>query len=195
MNSKFNILVIIAVIGFLGAGLFFAQSLQLRGEIKNLAAKLETTQKDLGSQKEALAEAEKELIYYKNTDLAKELEILQLKFDNRGRELAETQKELTAAQNQAANLKAQVTEQQTSNQKIRLYLEAIDATEDFLAAGPTSSGVAKVDTKVAALKDSLVSSKWAEAKAGIDVANKSWNGSAISDTVKTITSRIRNLAP
>lgn len=188
MNSKFSILVVIAVIGFLGAGLFFAQSQQLRGEIKNLAAKLETTQKDL-------SEAEKELIYYKNTDLTKELEILQLKFDNRGKALADTQKELTSAQDQAANLQAQVVEQQTNNQKIRLYLEAADATEDFLAAGPTSSGVAKIETKVAALKDSLVSSKWAEAKAGVDVAKQSWSGSAISDMVKTITSRIRSLAP
>ena len=160
------------VILLAAAGMFFSQNRSLNNK--------------LGTSQQALNEAEKALIYYKNTDLAKEVELLQLK-------LVAAQKDLVASQNDATTAKARVKTLEAGNAKLLAYLAAIDAIETMIANGPTPAGVATVDAKILVLNDSQVSAKWAQAKAGIDLERRSWSGESISDTVKTITLRIRDL--
>lgn len=168
--------------GLIAAGIFFAQNSSLKKEAKTLQSELTKTQK-------SLTEAEKKLIYYQNTDLAKEVEILKLK-------LATAEKDLAASVDQVSSLQKRVDTLEANSDKIQLHLEAINAiNEMFFGSGPSEKGVAQIDVKIAALKDSEITNLWQQAKAGIDTEKRSWGGDSIGRTLDKITSRVSDLLP
>lgn len=165
------IFIIIAILGLAWTGFFFIKKQSLENQLVSL--------------KEEKTNVEKEFAMFKATDLAKEVEILQLK-------LKATEKDLSALQSEAPDLKARIRTFEAGVSKLESYLNAINAIENMVGGGPTAAGVASVDSALNKLNDSSVSDRWANAKRGIDLDRKSWQGTSISDTVITITSRIRD---
>ena len=165
------IIVVVLVVAIGGVGYFFYQNQALENQIAKL--------------KDEKADVEKDFAVFKATDFAKENEILTLK-------LKTTEKDLSALQSEVPDLKARVKNFETSASKMEPYLSAIDAIENMVGGGPTAAGVANVDSKVNKLQDDLVSERWANAKRGMDLTKSSWMGVSISDTVISITSRIRS---
>ena len=178
MKTLLTIFIVVAILGLIGAGYFFKTS-------SNLKQELRSAQDSIGKLKEEKTKVETELAVLKSTDLAKEVEFLRLN-------LKATEKDLVALQNEVPNLKARIRTFETGVSKLESYLNAIDAIENMVGGGPTAAGVASVDSALNKLNDSSVSDRWANAKRGIDLERKSWQGTSISDTVITVTSRIRD---
>ncbi|OGM58235.1 hypothetical protein A3A75_04315 [Candidatus Woesebacteria bacterium RIFCSPLOWO2_01_FULL_39_10] len=177
-----TILVVVSTLSIIGYSLvviLFIKNSSLNENIKLSNSQLEKA-------KAENSQFEKELIFYKNTDLAKEVEILQLKLNNAEKNLKSTESQLNSTQNQLKNL-------QTNIAKIKPYLDVIDAIESLLSEGPKENNVSNVNSKVSTLGDSEVSDQWARAKASIDLEKSSWSGSEISATVSLITSKILSL--
>src|SRR3989344_1300345 len=82
---------IIAVGGVMVAGFLFMKN-------QSLSSDLTTTINNLAQSKEKSVQLEKDLIFYKSTDLAKEVEILNLKLKTGEEELVTTQANLTKLQ-------------------------------------------------------------------------------------------------
>ena len=165
------IVIVVAVLG-IGAGVFlFTKNQSLQAQLTNL--------------KDEKTKTETELAVLKATNLAKEVEFLRLN-------LKATEKDLAALQNEVPDLKARIRTFETGVSKLESYLNAIDAIENMVGGGPTAAGIASVDSALNKLNDSSVSDRWANAKRGIDLERKSWQGTNISDTVITVTSRIRD---
>jgi len=72
-------LVVITVVLMIATGYLFMNSQSLSRENETLTNKNTLLQTQVSSLKDEKAQLEKDLIYYKNTDLAKEVEILNLK--------------------------------------------------------------------------------------------------------------------
>ena len=183
MNMKLIpiILAIIAVLGLIGAGLFFTQKQALETKNTSLQNELKNTQDEKRS-------IETELAILKATDLAKEAELLQVK-------LGSTEKSLAVAQGDVADLESTVQTFKTNNAKIPPYLNAIDAIEAVIGSSGEASGIEDIDMKIAALQDSQVSRQWVVAKTGIDVEAGRISGwaSDVNDTIILITSQVRKL--
>ncbi len=173
MNKQLTIILVsVAVIGLIAAGIFFTQKASLQSELTK-------TEK-------ALNESEKALIYYKSTDLAKEAELLNLKLKNAERDLAVSQKETAATQARVKSLESNLA-------KIPAYLSVIDAIQDLVADGPTAAKLSVVDAKVSALSDQQMSSRWnTSGRPSIDLERRSW-GSGIYEMVKALTVKVREL--
>ena len=183
MKPLIIILVVVALLGLGGAGYYFMSLLRLQNELVD-REKLITTLKD------EKAGVEKELAVLKNSDLAKDLELTQLKLKTSEKDLSESKKEV-------ARLGSRVTTLETGLRSIKPYLSAIDAVQLVVlgTTGPTRSVVANVDPKVAALNDSEVSIRWAEAKQNIDFEQLSWQQQFFGNTISTIILRILALLP
>ena len=177
-----TILVAVSVLSLIGYFLVVILFIKNSSLNKNLIL----TQVRLESSDIENSQFEKELIFYKNTDLAKEVEILNLKLTNIEKNLKSTESQLNSTQTQLKNL-------QTNTTKIKPYLDVINAIENLLSEGPNANNVSNVNSKVSTLGDSEVSDQWAKAKASIDLEKSSWSGSEISATVSLITSKILSL--
>jgi len=177
-----TILVAVSVLSLIGYFLVVILFIKNSSLNKNLIL----TQVRLESSDIENSQFEKELIFYKNTDLAKEVEILQLKLNSAEKKLESTESQLNSTQTQLKNL-------QTNTTKIKPYLDVINAIENLLSEGPNANNVSNVNSKVSTLGDSEVSDQWARAKASIDLEKSSWSGSEISATVSLITSKILSL--
>ena len=177
-----TILVAVSVLSLIGYFLVVILFIKNSSLNKNLIL----TQVRLESSDIENSQFEKELIFYKNTDLAKEVEILQLKLNSAEKKLESTESQLNSTQTQLKNL-------QTNTTKIKPYLDVINAIENLLSEGPNANNVSNVNSKVSTLGDSEVSDQWAKAKASIDLEKSSWSGSEISATVSLITSKILSL--
>lgn len=165
---------IVAVISVISGLTFASQS----RTAQNQATKLEAS----------LHQAEKDLIYYQNTDLAKEVELLNLKLANAKQDLAASQKTATTAQ-------ARVETLEVNHGKIPGYLSAIDAIEDLTAnEGPTAAKLSIVDAKINALADQAISNRWYSGggRSSVDIEHKSW-GTGLYETEEALTARIREL--
>lgn len=175
MNKTMAIIAVAtAVITLTMAVIFFSQS----RTAQNQALELQTS----------LNQAEKDLIYYKNSDLGKEVELLNLKLKDAQEDLAASQTEATAAEGRVKSLEASLA-------KIPAYLSAIDALEDLTAnEGPTAAKMSVVDARINALADQTVSSRWygGSGRSSVDVERRSW-GTGIYETEKVLTARIREL--
>lgn len=172
-------LILIAIIGVLiVGGLIFY--------IFRQNSQLEAVKKAQAALNEEKVQLEKDLIFYKNTDLAKEVEILKLKLDTKEKELADSK-------GQVSNLQAKVVRLETNAPKIKTRVEIIAAIEKmFIGSGPTAAGVSSVDTKVASLGDSALSDAWEKAKSQINLNARSWEPQPINDVVDLITSQVRD---
>ena len=181
MKNKLLIALVILILGW--GGYLFYQNLVLQAE-KTAA------EQELADLKDEKSKVETELDVLKNSDLAKDLERTQLKLKTSENDLSESKKEV-------ARLGSRVKTLETSLRKIKPYLSAIDAVQLVVLGtdGPTRNVVANVDPKVAALNDSEVSSRWAEAKQNIDFEQMSWQQRFFGDTISTIISRILVLLP
>lgn len=188
-NKALLVVLIIAGLGLLGTGVFFSKSQSSKKAAAELTGKLAIANQALSDLKEQNSELEKELIAFKNTDLAKEVELLNLK-------LANTKKELADSQFAESNLKSQVETLKSNLSQIRPYNEAIDVIRQmYFGPGPSASGIAKIDAKIAALKDIEISNLWGQAKASINLEQRSWSGQYEGEVLGAIISRIRNLLP
>ena len=145
--------------------------------------------------KEQNAELEKDIIFYKNTDLAKDNELLTLKLENIEKDLAAREKELAVTTEEKAGLVKQLQAVQANSAKIQIHLDAIDQIERMVGDGPNQASVNLVEPKITVLQNAKISKAWEEAKRWIldNVATGSWNGTLIADTVIAITSTIRGL--
>lgn len=179
MNKTVALISLVAIIGFVLAAIFFGRSNSLVTQTQELSSELKTVS-------ESLDDAEKDLIYYRNTDLAKEVQLLQLKLANAERDLATAQKEI-------ANLQTKINNLETSISKTYLHLDAVAAMEGFLGGPFTVSGLANIDAKISLLGDSQVMSQWLKAKETIDISRNSWSPQDFFDTVFLLNSRIRSL--
>jgi len=144
---------ILAVLGIAGAAVFGTKYQSSQAESKTL-------EDNVSSLQEEKTQLEKDLIFYKNTDLAKDNELLRVKLEN-------AEEDLTAA-------RSRVTVLETNLNKIEPYTDVISAIERFLSAPFTKNGLADIETKVSALGDAEVSNRWATARATVDFANNGW---------------------
>lgn len=180
MNKNLALVALVAIIGFIIAGFLFTKNGSLTKQVQELNDQLKTVS-------DKLNDAEKELIYYKNTDLAKEVQLLQL-------QLTAAEKDLATSQQDASSAQARVKTLETNLAKIGPYLDAMQAISDmFFDTGPTDKGVARIDAKIAVLKDASISNVWADAKSGIDTERRSWSGESIGKTMSAIISQINSL--
>ncbi|TSC78955.1 MAG: hypothetical protein G01um101429_631 [Parcubacteria group bacterium Gr01-1014_29] len=166
------IFIILAGVG----GYFFYQNQSLEKQIADL--------------KDEKAGVEKELAVLKNSDLAKDLELTQLKLKTSEKDLSESKKEV-------ARLGSRVTTLETGLNKIRPYLNAIEAVQKVVLGdtGITKGLVANADPKVSALKDQEISGHWQKAKDNIDWEVMGWQQRYFGDTISTIILRILNILP
>lgn len=149
---------IVAVVALIAAGAFFWQSRTAQNKAN---------------------QAEKDLIYYKNTNFAKEAELADFK-----RQKAED--DLAIARDQLTTLTANAA-------KVPDYLNAVDAVVDLIDGGPTATELSTVDAKVRALNDAAMTARWTEkGRPAINLEQLSWNND-IYDMLNTLTSRIREL--
>lgn len=174
-------LVVCAVVFLGGAGYFVRQSQLLQNQLANL--------------KEEKSKVETEFALFKATDLAKEVELLQLKLKTVNRDFAVKEKELVATLQEKAGVTLQLQTARANSTKIRSRLDAIDAIDRMVGAGPNAETAATVDSKVATVKDASVTEAWTAAKQDIDFVKMSWNGNTIADVVMALTRSIRNLLP
>ena len=188
MKSLIIILIIAAVVELGGIGFLFAQYQSLTAKNTALQIKLENKEKAFTDLKDEKTKIETELAVLKSTDLAKEAELLQLKLKN-------TEKELATAQNSITNLQNKNTALDANLRKITPYLDAISAIEQALNAPFTAASLANIDTKINALKDSQITSRWSQGKSTIDISQQSWMPTDVFNTIFLISSRIRNLLP
>lgn len=182
-NSSKNLLAaglaVAIVILVIVAGYIFMNSQSLSRENKTLANQNSLLQTQLSSLKDEKAQLEKDLIFYQNTDLAKDNESLRLKLGNAERDLA-------AAQSRIGALEA-------NDNKMELYLDAISAIEQFLGAPFTQNGLANIDSKINALGDTEVSSRWMIARGTVDFSNNGWGPHDFFQVVFLLDTRIRGL--
>ena len=180
MNKSIVIIPIIIVIVVLaGGGYFFYQNQGLTKQVSDL--------------KGEKAGVEKELAVLKASDLAKEVELLSFK-------LKATQKSLSESESEASRLGSRVQTLETSLNKIKPYLSAIDAVQKVVTAetGITKASIANADPKVAVLKDPEISDRWRKAKDNIHFDGdrvSSYNQRFFGDAISTMVSRIFNLLP
>jgi len=174
MKNIPSIAVIIILVGI--GGYFFYQNQSLEKQIATI-----------GGEKVGV---EKELAVLKNSDLAKDLELTRLGLKTSEKDLSDSQKEVS-------RLGSRVKTLETGLRNIKPYLSAIDAVQLVVlgTTGPTRSVVANVDPKVAALNDSEVSIRWAEAKQNINFEQLSWQQNFFGVTISTIISHILSILP
>lgn len=184
-----NIIFIVIAIFALGIGGYFVRQNQ------DLLGRLHQAAEEAAELQETKAALTTELAVLKATDLAKEVELLQVKLKIAERDVATKEKELAAALREKASVTAQLQTVRANSAKIRSRLDAIDAVERMVGAGPNAQSVATVDAKIAAVKNADVTNAWAIAKRDIDFVKMSWNGNTIADAVIAITRSIRNLLP
>lgn len=181
MAQQFVILIMVVVLVLGGGGYFAYQNYALQNKLAGLA--------------EEKASIVTELAVLKATDLAKEVEIMQLKLKTAERDFAAKEKELAGALQEKASAALQLQTARANSTKIRSRLDAIDATERMIGAGPNAQSVASVDAKISAVKDADITEAWAVAKRDIDFVKMSWNGNTIAGVVMALTRSIRNLLP
>lgn len=154
-------LIIIAAISF-----FFMQ--------KNgaLTSSLEGKTKEIEGLNTKNNELEKELIYLKNTDLAKELEIVNLKLQESDEELKEIKTNLASREKTLKDL-------QTSTSSIPKITNILSLMFDLVAGNPgqcfSGSYKSKVDQALNSYGDQNWTSIWNNFIANTDSANCSWS--------------------
>ena len=169
--QRLNLLLIIFIIiaaGVSGTAIYFY--LQYSG-----------LQAELAQLKDEKSKIATELAVLKATDLAQKAELLQLRLTNTEKSLWEARKK--------------ITELEANTNKIKPYVDATSAIDQFFSAPMTAINLANIDTKVSALKDNQVTSQWLKAKAGINIQENSWSVSELVDILYLINSKIRNLLP
>ena len=169
--QRLNLLLIIFIIiaaGVSGTAIYFY--LQYSG-----------LQAELAQLKDEKSKIATELAVLKATDLAQKAELLQLRLTNAEKNLGEARKK--------------TTELETNTSKIKPYVDATSAIDQFFSAPMTAINLANIDTKVSALKDNQVTSQWLKAKAGMKIQENSWSVSELVDILYLINSKIRNLLP
>ena len=103
-TSLISLITSIMAIIFLAAGIvFFSKS-------NNLATEISVKNDELSDLKQKANDLEKELIFYKNTDLGKELELVNLKLETSEEKLKQTQESLAEAEKDLDNLQKKVSE-------------------------------------------------------------------------------------
>ena len=153
-NSSKNFLVIglgvIAVVLLIATGYLFMNAQSLSRENKTLTSQNSLVQTQVSSLKDEKVQLEKDLILYKNTDLAKEVEILNLK-------LKTSQEDLATAKDTLSKLKTGVS----SVPKMTSISSKMMAT---FGKGPpncfSASDKATINQELAAFGDSEWISKW-----------------------------------
>lgn len=178
---KIEMFVVILVLALMGGGYFFYQNQILQSQIVGL--------------KDEKAGVEKELAVWQSTDLAKEAELLQLKLQAVEKDLAYEKKELAKVTKDKSDLVSQLQAIQSDSAKIKIRLDAVDALERMVGAGPNAQSVASAGAKISSIRESDISDTWTIAQRDIDLVRLSWNGNTIADTVIAITASIRNLLP
>src|SRR3989344_1809774 len=164
--QRLNLLLIIFIIiaaGVSGTAIYFY--LQYSG-----------LQAELAQLKDEKSKIATELAVLKATDLAQKAELLQLRLTNAEKNLGEARKK--------------TTELETNTSKIKPYVDATSAIDQFFSAPMTAINLANIDTKVSALKDNQVTSQWLKAKAGINIQENSWSVSELVDILYLINSKI-----
>ncbi|MDP3792720.1 MAG: hypothetical protein Q8Q89_03235 [bacterium] len=174
-----NRLLIIIVIALVAGGYFFWQNTVLNGQLANL--KNEKTKVDT------------ELAVLKASDLIKEVELLSFK-------LKTTEKSLSESESEVSRLGSRVQTLETSLNKIKPYLSALDAIQKVVTGdtGITRASLTNADPKVAVLKDSQISDDWRKAKDNINFDGdrvSSYDQRFFGSALSTIISRILNLLP
>ena len=139
------------------------------------------------------AGVEKELAVLKASDLAKEVELLSFK-------LKTVEKSLSESENEASRLGSRVQTLETSLNKIKPYLSAIDAVQKVVngETGITKASLANADPKISALKDPEISNYWRKAKDYINFDGdrvSSYDQRFFGYAISAIISRIFNLLP
>lgn len=172
---------IVIIVFALGGGYFAYQNQVSQSQIAGL-----TEEKN---------KIETELAILRATDLAKEIELLRLQLKTAERDFAAKEKELAAALQEKASVTLQLQTARANSAKIRSRLDAIDATERMVGAGPNAGSVAAVNQKIVAVKETDITEVWTIAKRDIDFIKMSWNGNTIADVVMALTRSIRNLLP
>lgn len=188
MSQQTIVLTVVLVLAFGGGGYFYSQYASSQSALADLREQFS----QLKDEKNAIAT---ELAVLKATDLAKEVKVLNLKLKTAERDVAAKEKELATALQEKASVTAQLQTARANSAKIRSRLDAIDATERMVGAGPNAGSVATADQKIAAVKEAGITEVWATAKQDIDFVKMSWNGNTIADVVTAITRSIRNLLP
>lgn len=183
MKPPIIILIVVALLGLGGTGYYFMSSLRLQNEFAD-------REKLITNLKEEKSRMEIELAVLKNSDLAKDLELTQLKLKTSEKDLSESKKEV-------ARLGARVKTMEAGLNKMRPYLNAIEAIQKVVLGdtGITKSLVANADPKVSTLNDQEISGHWQKAKDNIDWERMGWQQRFFGDTISTIISRIFNLIP
>lgn len=145
-------------------------------------------EKQIADLKDEKAGVEKEFAVLKNSDLAKDLELTQLKLKTSEKDLSESKKEV-------ARLGSRVKTLETGLNKMRPYLNAIEAIQKVVLGdtGITKSLVANADPKVSTLNDQEISGHWQKAKDNIDWERMGWQQQFFGDTISTIILRILDL--
>lgn len=152
-------------------------------------------EKQVADLKYEKAEVEKEFAVLKASDLAKEIEVLQLKLKTVEKDLADEKNALAKITREKSDIMAELRAVKSRSAQIKVRLDAIDALERMVGAGPNTQSVAAADARVSAIKETGVAGAWVIAKGDIDFTRMSWNGNTIADTVISITTSIRELLP
>lgn len=179
---------LVAVLALGGAGYFYIQNTSSQNAITKI-------NQELLQRKDEKSALETELVVLKSSDLGKEVEILQLKLQTAERDFAAKEKELIAVTQEKLGLASQLQTARANSVKIRARLDAIDAIDRMVGAGPNAGSVAAADSKISVIQETGITEAWAIAKRDIDFVKMSWNGNTIADAVIVITRSIRNLLP
>lgn len=139
---------------------------------RTLLSDLESQKDELASVEEKNDTLEKELIYYKNTDLVKELEIVNLKLKDVSEELDRTKSTLSLTEGSLSSLRA-------STSKISKITNLVSLMFESVAGIPgqcfTESYKSKVSQGLNSYGDSNWTQKWNSFIADTDPQNCSWS--------------------
>lgn len=174
-------LAIATVLGLGGSAYFFSASQSLNSQKIATEGQLSFAEQNIDRLEDEKTQLEKDLIFYKNTDFAKDNELLRLK-------LEKTEGDLAAA-------RSRVTVLETDLNSTKSYLDAISAIERFFDGPFTQSGLADIDAKISALRDTQTTNQWMTAKNTIDFANNGWGPHDFFELVFLLNTKTRNLLP
>lgn len=110
VRKSFSRSSLIALITSIMAIIFLSVGVALFIKSSNLSKEINVKNKDSTDSKQKVNELEKELIFYKNTDLAKELELVNLKLKTSEEKLEQTQESLATVEKDLENLQKNVAE-------------------------------------------------------------------------------------
>lgn len=176
-SSSKNLLVIglavTTVILLIAAGYLFMNAQSLTSENRTLTNQQTLLQTQVAGLKDEKAQLEKELIFYKNTDLAKELEIVNLKLKTTEEDLASTKATLTKLQTGVSNVP-----KMTSIASMMMSTFGKQPPNCFSASDKTS-----INQELTALGDREWTSKWEDFINDTDAKNCSMSPDKLEQAV------------